>query len=184
VSGKTPEFILKDGLGTAKYNLKTEVIDYPAAVPKDRLPVPASARVRKGLMVITKLPDEYVPGMSLSTFPGHTAMDAYNASPQIALGGHSPHDLVYGCGHLLESSTTVSVGLPPAGDCTDGNNEDDSGDVSKSRALPPTTISLNLPLQFNHCMIHQVGGKRHVALLPNRNQLQRYFMSTPGLGNA
>ncbi len=32
VSGKTPEFELKDGLGIAKYNQATQIIDYPVAV--------------------------------------------------------------------------------------------------------------------------------------------------------
>jgi hypothetical protein len=44
VSGKTPEVELKDGLGKAKYNLTTQIIDYPAAVPKNRFPTPRSER--------------------------------------------------------------------------------------------------------------------------------------------
>jgi hypothetical protein len=44
VSGKTPEIELKDGLGTAKYNPATQIIDYPVAVPKNRFPIPKSAR--------------------------------------------------------------------------------------------------------------------------------------------
>jgi hypothetical protein len=51
VSGKTPEVELKDDLGTAKFNSKTQRIDYPSAVPKDRLPLPPSERPRKGLMM-------------------------------------------------------------------------------------------------------------------------------------
>jgi hypothetical protein len=35
VSGKTPDVELKDGLGTAKFNTSTQVIDYPASVPKN-----------------------------------------------------------------------------------------------------------------------------------------------------
>jgi hypothetical protein len=50
VSGKSPEVELKDGLGKAKYNLKTQVIDYPSTVPKERLPVPGIQRPRKGMM--------------------------------------------------------------------------------------------------------------------------------------
>jgi hypothetical protein len=38
VSGKTSEVELKDNLGVAKFNSKTQRIDYPAAVPKDRMP--------------------------------------------------------------------------------------------------------------------------------------------------
>jgi len=35
---------LKDGLGTAKFNAKTQVIDYPSTVPKDRFPLPRAQR--------------------------------------------------------------------------------------------------------------------------------------------
>ena len=49
VSGKTPEVVLKDGLGTARYNTTTKLIDYPAAVPKNRFPLPKSERPQKAL---------------------------------------------------------------------------------------------------------------------------------------
>jgi hypothetical protein len=49
VSGKTPEVELKDGLGVAKYNTTTQVIDYPSGVPKNRFPLPRSERPRKAL---------------------------------------------------------------------------------------------------------------------------------------
>jgi hypothetical protein len=52
VSGKTPEVELKDGLGTAKYNITTKVIDYPSAVPKNRFPLPKSESPRKALVCI------------------------------------------------------------------------------------------------------------------------------------
>ncbi len=50
VSGKCPEVILKENFGIAKFNSKTQKIDYPSAVPKARFPLPASARPRKGLV--------------------------------------------------------------------------------------------------------------------------------------
>ncbi len=50
VSGKRPEVELRDGYGTAKCNAKTQKIDYPASVPKNRFPLPLSARPQKGLM--------------------------------------------------------------------------------------------------------------------------------------
>jgi hypothetical protein len=57
VSGKTSEVELKDGVGTAKFNPKTQVVDYPAAVPKNRLPVksnrPQKALALRGAMVRT-----------------------------------------------------------------------------------------------------------------------------------
>ncbi len=52
VLGKTPEAELKDGLGIAKYNTATKVIDYPSAVPKNRFPLPKSERPRKALAFI------------------------------------------------------------------------------------------------------------------------------------
>jgi hypothetical protein len=53
ISGKCAEVELKDGLGTAKFNAKTQVIDYPPSVPKDRFPLPRAARptaTRKALV--------------------------------------------------------------------------------------------------------------------------------------
>jgi len=53
ISGKTPTVELKDGLGSAKFNTSTQVIDYPSAVPKHRFPVPKSGRggaARKALV--------------------------------------------------------------------------------------------------------------------------------------
>ena len=55
VSGKVAEIELKDSLGVAKYNTSTQVMDYPAAVPKNRFPLPRSKRsgkegARKALM--------------------------------------------------------------------------------------------------------------------------------------
>jgi hypothetical protein len=49
VSGKCPEVTLKN-------NTQTQKIDYPSSVPKDRFPLPASARPRKGLMSFISLP--------------------------------------------------------------------------------------------------------------------------------
>jgi hypothetical protein len=51
VSGKCPEVVLKENYGIAKFNSQTQKIDYPSSVPKDRFPLPVSARPRKGLMV-------------------------------------------------------------------------------------------------------------------------------------
>jgi hypothetical protein len=51
ISAKRPEMILKENYGTAKFNSATQKIDYPATVPKDRFPLPGSARPRKGLMM-------------------------------------------------------------------------------------------------------------------------------------
>jgi hypothetical protein len=89
VSGKSPEVELKDGLGTAKYNSKMEVIDYPTAVPKDRLPLPASARIRKGLM--SSLPslrslNDRVPELS---FTDHSLGGSGNG---LLMDGHPPED--------------------------------------------------------------------------------------------
>jgi hypothetical protein len=53
ISGKCPEVSLKENYGIAKFNSKTQKIDYPAAVPKNRFPLPG-ARPRKGLMVIPR----------------------------------------------------------------------------------------------------------------------------------
>jgi hypothetical protein len=50
VSGKSSTVELKDGLGTAIFNASTQLIDYPAAVPKNRFPVPRSERSRKALV--------------------------------------------------------------------------------------------------------------------------------------
>ena len=53
ISGKSPEVELKDGLGTAKFNTKTQLIDYPSTVPKDRFPLPRTQRpntTRKALV--------------------------------------------------------------------------------------------------------------------------------------
>jgi hypothetical protein len=61
VSGKTAEVELKDGLGTAKFNASTQIIDYPSSVPKSRFPLPKSERTgatRKAMV-------SFVP----STFP-------------------------------------------------------------------------------------------------------------------
>jgi hypothetical protein len=52
ISGKSPEVHLKENYGIAKFNAKTQKIDYPTTVPKNRFPLSASARPRKGLMVI------------------------------------------------------------------------------------------------------------------------------------
>jgi hypothetical protein len=41
ISGKCSEVELKDGLGKAKYNEKTQVMDYPSTVPKNRFPLPS-----------------------------------------------------------------------------------------------------------------------------------------------
>jgi hypothetical protein len=59
VSGKCLEVELKEGFGIARFNSKTQTIDYPKSVPKDRLPVPAAERPRKGLMMamLTTTPD-------------------------------------------------------------------------------------------------------------------------------
>jgi hypothetical protein len=54
ISGKCPEVSLKENYGIAKFNSKTQKIDYPAAVPKYRFPLPVSARPRKGLMTIPR----------------------------------------------------------------------------------------------------------------------------------
>ncbi len=45
---------MKDNYGLAKFNTKTQKIDYPATVPKNRFPLLVSARPRKGLMVIPR----------------------------------------------------------------------------------------------------------------------------------
>jgi hypothetical protein len=50
VSGKCPKVVLKENYGIAKFNSKTQKIDYPSVVPKARFPLPVSARPRKGLM--------------------------------------------------------------------------------------------------------------------------------------
>ena len=51
---KCPEVSLKEDYGIAKFNSKTQKIDYPAAVPKNRFPLPVAARSRKGLMTIPR----------------------------------------------------------------------------------------------------------------------------------
>jgi hypothetical protein len=67
VSGKCAEVELKSGYGVAKFNSKTQAIDYPPSVPKDRLPTPASERPRKALTAVTfRVPDTGVlPEVSL-----------------------------------------------------------------------------------------------------------------------
>jgi hypothetical protein len=50
ISGKTPEVELRDGLGKAKFNVATQVIDYPSTVPKNRFPLPRSERPRKAMV--------------------------------------------------------------------------------------------------------------------------------------
>jgi hypothetical protein len=65
VSGKTAEMTLKDNLGIAKYNVKTQRIDYPASVPKDRLPVPQTAQTRKGLVMRLPLPTQILDGRTM-----------------------------------------------------------------------------------------------------------------------
>ncbi len=53
ISGKCSEVELKDGLGKAKFNTVTQVIDYPSTVPKNRFPLRRSARpdtTRKALV--------------------------------------------------------------------------------------------------------------------------------------
>ncbi len=54
ISGKSPEVVLKEQYGSAKFNSKTQKIDYPPTVPKDRFPLPVSARPRKGLMFLAR----------------------------------------------------------------------------------------------------------------------------------
>ncbi len=44
ISGKCSEVELKDGLGKAKFNGKTQVIDYPSTVPKNRFPLQRAER--------------------------------------------------------------------------------------------------------------------------------------------
>ncbi len=61
VSGKTPEVELRDGLGTAKYNVTTRVIDYPSAVPKNRFPLPKAERPRKALAFTGKIAESLKP---------------------------------------------------------------------------------------------------------------------------
>ncbi len=54
ISVKSPEVVLKEHYGSAKFNSKTQKIDYPSTVPKDRFPLPVSARPRKGLMFLAR----------------------------------------------------------------------------------------------------------------------------------
>ena len=46
-AGKTPSVHLRDGMGTANYNVQTLRIDFPSAVPTSRLPEPNKSGKRK-----------------------------------------------------------------------------------------------------------------------------------------
>jgi hypothetical protein len=84
ISGTFLEVELKDGLGKAKYNTKTQLMDYPSTVPKNRFPLPRTERLKKvkalafqigaentdsTLPILIGLPDSGTePGPSFTTF--------------------------------------------------------------------------------------------------------------------
>jgi hypothetical protein len=50
MAGKVPTLVLRDGLGTAVYNVSTNRLDFPPAVPKSRFPQKGMKKGRKVLM--------------------------------------------------------------------------------------------------------------------------------------
>jgi hypothetical protein len=79
VSRKCPEVVLKENYGIAKFNSQTQKIDYPSSVPKDRFPLPASARPRKGLMVFIP------PQLPTSHFGLLTCLSLSDGNPALPL---------------------------------------------------------------------------------------------------
>ncbi len=88
----------------ATYNSSTSKIDFPPGVPKSRLPGTRSPKIKKAVVFRV---EATVPAL-LSNSSGLTgnlharraqvvsaAVDLYNRTPQEALGGESPYDLLY-----------------------------------------------------------------------------------------
>ncbi len=125
VSGKCLEVELKDGLGMAKFNSKTQTIDYPTSVPKDKLPIPASARPRKGLMLamLATTPDlgatPDLDDVDLGEVPDGNAPESHDQRTAVKVLGSkaSPATVVFyvdsGAGQCLSSCSTAFRALEP-----------------------------------------------------------------------
>ncbi len=116
--GKVQTLELRDGLGVATYNSSTSKIDFPPGVPKSRLPgtrppktkTPKKALVfRVGATVPALLSDSSGSAGESYSRRVQVVSDAvalHNRIPQEALGGASPHDLIYGHGLSFLTSSS------------------------------------------------------------------------------
>jgi hypothetical protein len=64
MAGKIPSLVLRDNLGTALFNSKTQVLDFPPAVPQSRFPKKGLKKGKKILVAGARFHDHQVSGTS------------------------------------------------------------------------------------------------------------------------